>query len=222
MKEYDAYLFDADGTIINTRELIYRCFVHAGEKVRVAIPSREFVNSKTGLPVGTHLRELIGYDHPEELYEEAIRHYVDYQLTVFPDYLEAFPGVVEGLAALRGMGKKLAVVTSRRRHSLVTFLDALKIKEYFDVLVTPEDTEKHKPDPAPALFALRALGAEPSRAIFIGDAEFDIRSGNAAGTATAYVDWGGEEYTKWPVRPDFVAHEFRDLLPDGKEEGACA
>ena len=217
MKEFDAYLFDADGTIMDTRELIYQCFLHAGNEMGVGDPGRERVNAKTGLPVGTHLREVVGYDHPEDFYAQAIKLYTDYQNEIYRDYLTVFPGVHEGLARLAADGKKLAVVTSRRRNSLDPFLDLLDIKKYFNVLVTPEDTEKHKPDPEPALFAMRALGAEPSRTVFIGDAEFDIRSGNAAGAATVYVNWGGEDYAKWAVQPDFVAQSFGDLLPDGKE-----
>ncbi|MCC8189502.1 MAG: HAD family hydrolase [Planctomycetes bacterium] len=220
MKEYDAYLFDADGTIMDTRELIYQCFAHVGRTQAVPVPDRAFVNSKTGLPVQTHLRELVGYDRPAEFYDQAIAAYTDHMQAIYRSHLATFPGVREGLAELAARGKKLAVVTSRRRASLELFLDALDLQDFFAVLVTPEDTERHKPDPAPAVFAMRRLAADPAGTVFIGDAEFDIRCGHAAGTETVYVAWGGVAYKTWPLQPDLVVHQFRELLPDGKDTHA--
>lgn len=217
MKEYDAYLFDADGTIIDTRELIYRSFMHMGEAVGADMPDRRYIESTTGLPVSVQLPLLLGEGRSEGYYEQARRAYSGFMMETYPEHLRAFPDAARVLGELKRLGKKLAVVTSRMRPSLELFLGELKLKEYFDVLVTPEDTEKPKPDPEPAFFAMRRLGAEPARTVFIGDAEFDMRCGKAAGTDVTYVDWGGMEYAAWPVRPDYVAARFADLLPDGKE-----
>ncbi len=215
MREFDAYLFDADGTIIDTRELIYRSFVHMGEAMGVTLPSRPEIEATVGLPVQRQVRDFLGWDKPEEYYAEATRVYSDHMMEIYPDLLAVFPGVVDGLAELTRRGKKLAVVTSRRRHSLDLYLREVGLAAFFPVLVTPDDTERHKPDPDPAFLAMKLLGAEPGSTVFVGDAEFDIRCGNAAGTATAYVEWGGMEYKKWPVQPDFVAKNFAALLPDG-------
>ncbi len=220
MKEYDAYLFDADGTIIDTRELIYRSFMHMGRAMGVVMPPRDYIESTTGLPVVVQLPMLLGEGHDGAYYDEAGRHYSDYMMEVYRDYLRSFPDTAEVLAELKSRGKKLAVVTSRRRPSLELFLDVLELKSFFDLLVTPEDTSKSKPDPEPAFFALSRLNAEPGRTVFIGDAEFDMRCGKAAGTDAVYVEWGGMDYAAWPVRPDYVAGKFTDLLPDGRERHA--
>lgn len=215
MKEYNAYLFDVDGTILDTRELIYRCIVHMGGVMGVTLPDRAAIEATTGLPVGKQLRQIIGGEPREDaFYERAVKAYGEYMMAHYMDHLRVFPGVAEGLAELSRLGKKLAIVTSRRRHSLDLFLGAMGILEFFPVRVTPENTEKHKPDPEPARFALRLLGARAEEAVFVGDAEFDIRSGKGAGTATAYVEWGGMDYKKWPVQPDFVAGSFQELLPE--------
>lgn len=217
MKEFDAYLFDADGTILDTHELIYQSFVLMTKELNVPTPERALVESKTGIPLQAQLREVLGYDHPTRFYEDANRSYVDHMLAIYEDYLGAFPGVHEGLAALAAMDKKLAVVTSRKRNTLELFLDVVGLRRFFSVLVTPEDTERHKPEPEPALLAMESLGARPETTVFVGDAEYDVRCGKAAGTATAYVEWGGMDYRGWAVRPDFIARRFADLLPEGKE-----
>lgn len=214
MKEYDVYLFDADGTIIDTRELIYQSYVAMGEAIDIALPSRERVAATTGLPVRRQLRELLGWNHDEAFYDRAAQAYQTHMMGIYRDYLRAFPGVAEGLAELAGRGKRLAVVTSRRRRSLEHFLGAVGLNEFFPVKITPEDTDLHKPDPEPALLAMRLLEADPRRTVFVGDAEFDIRCGRAAGTATAFVTWGGMDWRDWPEQPDFVAERFEDLLPD--------
>lgn len=214
MREYNAYLFDADGTLIDTRELIYRSFVHAGEVMRTAMPPREAVEATTGLPVVRQIRHVLGWDKDEVFYEQAIQAYTDFMLREYPAFLKLFPGTAEGLEHLAGRGKKLAVVTSRRRRTLELFLDVTGITDYFAALITPEDTGKHKPDPDPALLALRLLDANPGEAVFVGDAEFDIRCGKSAGTSAAFVTWGGMEHSQWDVQPDFVARVFADLLPE--------
>lgn len=214
MKEYQAYLFDADGTLIDTREMIYQSFAHMGKAMGAALPPRAYIESTVGLPVVAQMRLLLGEGKGEDYYARAREHYRDHMNSVYRDYLAMFPGTAEVLAKLHGMGKKLAVVTSRTRGSLVRFLEELDILKYFSALVTPDDTEKHKPDPEPAFLALKLLGALPDEAVFIGDAEFDIACGKAAGMDAAFVEWGGMDPAVWPVRPDFVAKTFDDLLPE--------
>jgi pyrophosphatase PpaX len=214
MREYDAYLFDADGTIIDTREMIYHSYIRMAEVLGIEPPARELVMNTTGLPVRRQIRELLGWDHDDAYYDRAATAYGDHIMELYPTHLRAFPGVKEGLERLWKAGKRLAVVTSRRRHSLDLFLGKLDLAKYFHALVTPDDTDEHKPSPEPALLAMRLIEADPRRTVFVGDAEFDIQCGKAAGTAAAFVSWAGIEYKNWPVQPDFVADTFQDLLPE--------
>lgn len=214
MKEYDAYLFDADGTLIDSKEIIQQSFNHAIERLGATHPGRDFIGATIGLPVMAQMRMVMGEGREDAYYEEARRVYGDFMTEHFQDYLGAFPGVKEGLEVLRARGKKLAVVTSRRRASLERFLDYLGLGACFDLLVTPESTERHKPEAEPALFAARAFGAEPARCVFIGDAVFDIQCGNAAGMDTVLVSWGGLDPVGWPVQPDLIVDDFAALLPD--------
>ncbi len=213
MREYDAYLFDADGTLLDSREIIHQSFNHVIKAMGATHPGSDYIGATIGLPMVKQIRLVMGEGRDDSYYSQAIDVYSSYMLENYHNHLSAFPGVKEGLATLHDMGKKLAVVTSRRRPGLERFLDHLGLAPYFDLLVTPESTTLHKPDAAPALFAAEGLGVAPDRCVFIGDAIFDIECGHAAGMDTVLVSWGGMDPSDWPVQPDFTVHTFAELLP---------
>ncbi|MCD8351206.1 MAG: HAD family hydrolase [Planctomycetaceae bacterium] len=213
MRQYDAYLFDADGTLLDSREIIQQSFNHAIAAMGAVHPGRDYIGSTIGLPMVKQIRLVLGEGRDDSFYSQAMDIYSTHMLENYHNHLTAFPGVKEGLAALHDMGKKLAVVTSRRRPGLERFLAYLGLADFFDLLVTPESTELHKPDPAPALFAAEGLGVQPDKCVFIGDATFDIECGHAAGMDTVLVSWGGMDPSEWPVQPDLTVHTFAELLP---------
>lgn len=214
MKEYDAYLFDADGTLIDTRELIYRSYVHMSQAMGIEEPTRERIEGTTGLPFNDQLREVLGHlERGDEFYERAAGVYREHLMDNYQPTLSIFPGELEVLAELARRGKKMCIVTSRRLPSLVEFLRFLDMEKYFSLLVTPESTKRHKPNPDPALFAMKELGVAPDRAVFVGDAVFDIMCGAAAGVDTVLVTWGGMDHRDWEPQPDYVIDTFAELLP---------
>ena len=76
---------------------------------------------------------------------------------------------------------QLGIVTNRIRRNMYESSEVEKLKDYFEVSVTYEDTEKHKPDPEPLLLAASKLGIQPSECVYIGDVETDVQAGHAAG-----------------------------------------
>ena len=127
------------------------------------------------------------------------------------DSVNPFPHVIDTLERLKSAGKKLAVVTSRRRFSLERILDSTGTAKYFDVLVTPEDTTRHKPDAEPALKALSLLGADKTSTVFIGDALYDICSGTSAGIDTIFVNWSHAQLSSLPVPPTWTIDSLQEL-----------
>ena len=212
MKEYDAYLFDADGTLMDTRELILQSFLYMGDALGLAL-SRDLIQGTVGLPVSVQLPMLLGEGRGDDYYASARVLYNTFMMDHLDDYLRAFPGAVETVGELHRRGKKLAVVTSRTLPSTTMFLERIGLKHFFRQFVTPECTEKHKPNSEPAFFAMEKLGAQPAKTLFVGDAVFDIECGHAAGTDTAYVVWGGMDTSVWKVRPDWTVNHFHELLP---------
>jgi pyrophosphatase PpaX len=214
MKLYDCYLFDADGTLIDTTELIYRCFINTCRKFGGIEVARDLVISHIGLPLRSQLEVYLG-PLSDERAVEVTKSHMDYQLSIYRDHLRVFPSVPEGLAALKAKGRRLAVVTSRRMESLQLYLRQCGIWEYFDVFVTPETTKRHKPHPEPAQAALRMLGCAPQDALFVGDAIWDIECGHDAGVDTAFVAWSATNAGSLLLRPTYLIRDLRELSADG-------
>jgi pyrophosphatase PpaX len=208
MKQYDSYLFDADGTLFDTVDLICTCFQYVAEKYAGKTMDKTTIINGIGLPLKSQLITHLG---PGLDHDRILDDYLRFQLGIMEDCIHPFPHVVETLELLKSAGKKLAVVTSRRRFSLEKILQATDTARYFDVLVTPEDTTRHKPDPEPALKAMSLLGADRTSTVFTGDAFYDICSGAGAGIDTIFVNWSHAELSSLPVPPTWAIDSLREL-----------
>ena len=208
MKPYATYLFDADGTLFDTVDLICTCFQYVAEKYADKTIERNTIINGIGLPLKSQLITHLGAGHD---HEQILDDYLQYQLSIMADSVNPFPHVIDTLERLKSAGKKLAVVTSRRRFSLERILDSTGTAKYFDVLVTPEDTTRHKPDAEPALKALSLLGADKTSTVFIGDALYDICSGTSAGIDTIFVNWSHAQLSSLPVPPTWAIDSLQEL-----------
>ena len=211
MKDYSAYLFDADGTLFDTVEMIFQCYKYTCKKFGNLSITRELVFKNIGIPLKNQF-EYFFDTLSDEKAEEVIKAYMDYQLKIFKEYLCLFPGVSEILHILKKKGKKLAIVTSRRIESLIIYLEHTNILDLFDVLVTPESTEKHKPLPEPASEALKQLNCKNRESLFIGDATFDIECGKNAGMDTAFVAWSKNTQSSLKFEPTYILNDMCDLV----------
>jgi pyrophosphatase PpaX len=127
--------------------------------------------------------------------------------------LELFVGMEELLAELHEQGRRLGIVTAKRRGTVQRAFDALGIERFFDAVVTTESTRRGKPDPEPVLRALELLGSTPSDAAFVGDSPFDMGAGKAAGVFTVGVSWGGihSDHLLVEAGADLIVHSPREL-----------
>jgi pyrophosphatase PpaX len=210
MKDYETYLFDIDGTLLDTMELIYQSF--RATLVRFSGPelSREHILSHVGIPLITQMEIYLGPLGERE--KEILAYHRTYQFSIYKDYLKMFPGVAELLREWKARKKKTGVVTSRTRDSLHKYLSHFGLTEYFDILVTPECTSRAKPDPEPVLYAMEKLGTEPGKTLFLGDASVDILSGCGAGADTAFALWGPNDPEELPREPTWIVNSLSDLL----------
>jgi len=183
----DTVLFDLDGTLLDSMELIRRSYWHTLREHRGAEPVQESWLEGIGRPLRwqfeRHARD------PAEV-EAMIATYRAYNRTHHDASVAAFPGVAEALRALTARGLKLGIVTSKLRAGALRGLECAGLVGLFGVIVGADDVDEHKPHPAPVRAALAALGAEASRALMVGDSPHDLAAGRAAGTRTAAVAWG--------------------------------
>lgn len=209
MKSYTDYLFDADGTLFDTVDLIYSCFNHVADKHLGHKLDRETLVKKIGMPLVDMLAHFLGRNID---INAVLDDYMQHQLEILADSVVPFPDVITTLDILKEKGKKLAIVTSRRRYSMEVILDVTKTRDYFDVLITPESTRLHKPNPEPALRALSLLDGSKETAVFIGDAFYDICSGSSAGTDTVFVTWSHNSASTLPVTPTWTIDSMLELI----------
>jgi pyrophosphatase PpaX len=180
----DTWLFDFDGTLVDSIALILDSFRHATRTVLGAVPPDDVLMAG----VGTPLREQMSALHPARV-DELVAVYREHNARRHGDLLRPYPGVDAMLAGLRRRGHALGIVTSKMRDAVELGMQHVPLGR-FDVVVTCEDTDRHKPDPAPVLHALAALAAPPASAVYVGDAPYDLRAGREAGVATAAAMWG--------------------------------
>lgn len=211
MKQYKTYLFDADGTLLDTTELIYQSFLNSTRLFGNYEIERTEVYKHIGIPLRTQLEMYLGKKSDEE-YEKIYKIHSSYQKQIYEKTLKAFDGVIPCLKELQSRGVQLAIVSSRTRDSLDRYLKHVNIFDFFTVISTPEVTENHKPHPEPVLWALDKLKARKESTLFVGDAVFDIQSGNSAGVDTAFVTWGHNTVDHVAGDPTYVISHFDELL----------
>ena len=182
---YPTVLFDLDGTLIDSGAIILASFRHATQTVlRREIPDAELAALVGRSNIHDQMRSIDAGQ-----VDELVRVYREHNEPLH-DELEAFEGIERVLAALRREGRRLGIVTAKRRQTVELAFAILPLERYFDVVVTSDMTERHKPDPEPVLKALERLGVGPAEAAFVGDSPFDVASGRAAGVFTVAVAWG--------------------------------
>lgn len=182
-----AYLFDLDGTLLDSIDLILTSFHHTLRVHR----DQQLPDSYWLKGIGTPLRDQLGTiaESPEEL-SGMLETYIEFNLANHDSLAKPYPGVVEVVRELERRGARLALVTSKLSRGAQHGLRLLGLEDEFSVRVCADDVVHGKPHPEPVLKALEALGVEPSEAVFIGDSAHDIDAGRLAGVTTAAVSWG--------------------------------
>jgi pyrophosphatase PpaX len=182
---FDPILFDLDGTVVDTVELIRESHRYATRTVLGADFSDERLVANVGKPL---LEQMVSFspDHADELY----RVYREWNHAHTADLIAAYAGIDELLEQLASDGRRMALVTSKSRDAVDLAFRSLPVGRHFDIVVTADDSSRHKPDPEPILLALERLGAGADRACYVGDSPFDIEAGNRAGLVTIAVTWG--------------------------------
>ena len=181
------YLFDLDGTLLDSFGLILTSFHHTARIHLGRDFSDEYWMSGVGTPLRTQLSHVARSD--EEL-DAMLDTYRTFNLENHDAMAKAYPGVVDLVRTLHRGGAKLALVTSKLSTGANRGVRLLDLDDEFRVRVCADDVEHGKPHPEPVLRALDLLDSTPSEALFIGDSEHDMLAGRAAGVETVAVRWG--------------------------------
>lgn len=211
-KDIKLIIFDFDGTLADTYELIIRTNQEAMRQMNYPVRDEDAIRATIGLPLEAGIRTL----YPD-LPDEALPQWCTTYRRVFDvfktQYLPVlFPEVKETLEWLHGKGYVLTVASSRQSVSLNAFLGNLGVLPCFRYVIGADNVAKAKPDPEPVLQTLRDLGFRAGETLVVGDMPVDIFMGARAGAKTVGVTYGNSNRVQLQeAGADYVLDRFSGL-----------
>jgi pyrophosphatase PpaX len=206
---FSVVLFDLDGTVIDSGAIILASMRHAAKEVLGLEPPDEELMAAVGGPGLEAQMRALSPDRVDELVTVYRAHNEPLH-----DTLVCCAGMEDVLVRLKDEGRRLGIVTAKRRATVELAFDAVPLGHVFDTVVGGDETTRHKPDPDPLLLALERLGAQPDDTAYVGDSPFDVRAAKAAGVHAVAVTWGGIHARERLEReePDAIVDTAEELL----------
>ena len=206
---YPVVLFDLDGTVIDSGGIILASMRHASREVlgRV-IADAELMQAVGGPGLEAQMAAL----DPERV-DELVSVYRAHNEPLHEE-LVCCAGMEHALERLKADGRRLGVVTAKRRSTAELAFEHVPLGHLFETIVGGDETERHKPDPEPLLLAAERLGARPADIVYVGDSPFDIRAAKAAGMGSVAVTWGRihDRSRLEREKPDAIVDTAKELL----------
>jgi pyrophosphatase PpaX len=203
------FLFDLDGTLIDSVRLILDSYHHT--LAAHGLPPRSDEEWLRG--VGTPLTVQLAEWRDQGMLDALIATYREYNLANHDRMVTVYPGIVAAVEAIRRAGCATGLVTSKNRPGALRGLALAKLERMMDVLVCADEVTNPKPHPEPVEKAVALLDADPATTVYVGDSIHDMVSGRAAGVRTAAALWGpfGREHLAGAT-PDYWLRTPADLL----------
>lgn len=185
LRELQAVLFDLDGTLIDTIDLIRTSFRHATREVLGFELPDEITMRNVGQPLIRQFQDMAP-EHAEEL----LRTYREFNMAQHDLLAREYPGTREVLEELKGRGMRMGVVTSKGTQAANRGIDLFGLGGFFEVVVSADDVEIHKPDPYPLQFAAGLMGADLRYCMYLGDSPHDMEAAVSGGAIAVGAQWG--------------------------------
>lgn len=178
-------LFDLDGTLIDTLDLIRASMRHATATVLGEALTDEVLMHNVGVPLAVQMREF-----SSSRADELLSAYRAHNDQVHDELVREYFGVEEALERLRAEGLRLGVVTSKMHAVAERGLERFALNRYFEFVIGSDDVPIHKPDPYPLILAAERFGVAPGRCAYVGDSPHDMTAARAAGMIAVAALWG--------------------------------
>ena len=203
-----AVLFDLDGTLIDHFNVIYRCYVHAQEQLKLPVTDFETVKRTVGGSVPVTMSRLM----PGEYVDRAVELFREHFHNIWQEDITVLPGVFRLLEHLNAQGIKCGIFTNKhgeysRKIAAYTGLD-----KHVSVVVGSLDTAWRKPEKEFSEYALEKIGARANETFMIGDSPFDDQAGKIVGMKTYLVATGSHTLEQLLAEsPDGAFADFIEL-----------
>lgn len=181
-----AVLFDLDGTLLDTDEMIWAGYRHVFSKYR---PDYQLQEKELLEVLGPPLKDIFPRYFEQDVSLLVAEYRAHCATLEAKDYVFLFAEVKETLESLHQRGYKMGIVTTKFVQGAKEGLVDFGLDHYFDVIIGLDSVSQHKPHPEGVLLALETLGVSPENAIFVGDNATDIEAGNQAGVKSIGIGW---------------------------------
>ena len=205
-KIFDGFIFDIDGTLTSTNQLIFDSFNFIAKKYLYRTFSDEEIIALFGPTEDVILKEWCG-DNYEDARKEYYKYYSEHH-----GIARLYNGIKEILRHLKSKNYPVGIFTGKGRTASLITLEKLGVDHYFDLIVTGDDVEKHKPSPEGIMKFVKHFGLIPERVLMIGDSVSDVIASKEAGVKVASVLW--DSYGKAEVKlleSDYYFHSVDEL-----------
>lgn len=203
---YPVILFDLDGTLIDTNELILESFVHTFE---IHCPGR--YTKKDVIPImGEPLHDQMHHFDPNHV-KEMVATYQRFNESEHDHYVHAFPHVQEVLQQLYHKGVIMGVVSNKRRKVVEMGLKLFQLDTLMQVVICAGEAEKNKPAPDMLFLALEKLRRSPKEALMVGDSRYDLIAAQNAEIDSAGVGWSLHIGDLKKHHPTYWMEDMREL-----------
>ncbi len=207
---FRAVVFDLDGTLVDSVDLIALSFQHAIREVLGREASREEAMQHVGTPLLEQMERI----SPENAVE-LVRVYREFNHREHDRMLKLYDGILDLLNTLTQAGVRLGLVTSKSRPTTQMAFDLTGIEPYFDATVCCDEAPGNKPSPDPILYCLDRLNAAPADAAYVGDSPADIQAAHAAGVTAVAVTWGVFDTQALAAeKPERLVHTISELAEE--------
>ncbi|MFP4478212.1 MAG: HAD-IA family hydrolase [Candidatus Izemoplasmatales bacterium] len=210
MKEINAILFDLDGTMVDSNQILIDSFNHT---LSHFFPEVTFTYEDYVHMIGPSLEETFSIlEKDPEKVQDMIQFFRKYYLQNEYQSIKIYPNLIDTLKKLKEMGIQTGIVTTKFKESAIPSIDYFQLHKYIDIFVYLDSVSKAKPDPEPILFAKSQL-KNPKQLIIIGDNPSDIEAGKNANILTCGVEWSLKKKQLKLANPDFWISDFNQLIP---------
>ncbi|MCK4552009.1 MAG: HAD-IA family hydrolase [Tenericutes bacterium] len=209
MRKIDTVLFDLDGTLVDSNELIIKAFY---ETMKRYVPNKIFTRKELIDMIGPPLKEsfLVAGDAPK-LIQDMIEYYLQVYVDLEFDYIKLYPNVIETLKILSEHKINLGIVTTKFKKSAMPSIKLYGLDKYITSYCFLDDIKEHKPHPEPIFFALNQF-KDYKNVLMVGDNSSDILAGQNASTYTCGIEWSIKKELIKSLNPDFWIKDCLELL----------
>jgi len=205
-KLFDGFIFDIDGTLTSTNQLIFDSFNFIAKKYLNRTFTDDEIIGLFGPTEGQIIEKLFGENH-KKVSKAYYKFYSDNHFMA-----DIYPGLREILVELKNHSYPVGIFTGKGRGSSMITLTKLGVDKYFDLIVTGDDVENQKPSPEGILKFVNKFKLDPKKVLMIGDSVSDVKAARDAGVKIASVLWDsyGIEEVKL-LQSDYYFHSVEEL-----------